>query len=174
MNKKVLIGGLAVVGALVALFAASFGKDPHEIDSPLVGREAPPFALRPLDGGAPMGLGDLRGKPAVVNFWATWCQPCQAEHGVLREAARRYGDGVRFVGIVYEDEPERIQDFLARHGSGYPTLVDQAGKTAIAYGVYGVPETFFLDPGGKIVAKHAGPLTPADIAAYLRPLVATR
>jgi cytochrome c biogenesis protein CcmG/thiol:disulfide interchange protein DsbE len=174
VNKKVLFGGLAVVAALVALFAASFGKDPHEIKSPLIGQVAPPFTLKKLDGGQPLGLADLRGKPAVVNFWATWCEPCKAEHGVLRDAAKLFGQNVNFVGIVYEDEPEKIQGFLAEHGSGYPTLVDEAGKTAISYGVYGVPETFFLDPGGKIVAKHAGPLSPGEIAAYLRPLMAAR
>lgn len=173
MNRKVLIAGLVITVPLVVLFAASFGNDPHVIRSPLVGREAPPFSLRPLDGTAPMVLGDLRGKPAVVNFWATWCQPCKAEHGVLRDAAARFGDRVQFLGIVYEDEPVKIREFLQLHGSGYPTLVDEAGKTAIAYGVYGVPETFFLDATGKVVDKHAGPLTPGTLVQYLRPLMGT-
>src|SRR5262249_49409619 len=129
--------------------------------SPLIGREAPPFALRPLDGGSPVTLAPYQGKPTVVNFWATWCEPCKAEHGVLRDASRLMGSRVNFVGIVYEDEPPAIHEFLDRNGSGYPTLVDEAGKTAIAYGVYGVPETFFLDASGKIVAKYEGPLSPA-------------
>jgi cytochrome c biogenesis protein CcmG/thiol:disulfide interchange protein DsbE len=174
VNKKVLIVGLVLVLPLIVLLAKAFGHDPHEIHSPLIGRQAPPFALQPLGGGDPVTLAAYQGKPTVVNFWATWCEPCKAEHGVLRDAARLMGDRVNFVGVVYEDTPEAIQAFLAAHGSGYTTLVDEAGKTAIAYGVYGVPETFFLDTQGKIVAKYEGPLSPASIASYLQPLMATR
>ncbi|MFN7134918.1 MAG: TlpA family protein disulfide reductase, partial [Myxococcales bacterium] len=142
--------------------------------SPLVGRAAPPFTLAEVASGEPLSLERLRGKPVVLNFWATWCQPCIMEHRVLHHAAQQLGDRVQFVGVVYEDESARILDFLARNGSGYPTLVDLGGKTAIAYGVYGVPETFFIDPSGKIIEKYEGPLSPPMLQAKIRSLLEAR
>jgi cytochrome c biogenesis protein CcmG/thiol:disulfide interchange protein DsbE len=170
VNRKVLIVGFLITAPMIALFALSFGRDPHSVRSPLVGRPAPAFTLAPVGGGDPVSLASLAGKPTLVNFWATWCIPCEQEHGVLQEGARALGDRVRFIGIVYEDEPAVIQRFLDRHGSGYPTLVDVGGRTAIAYGVYGVPETFFIDAGGVIRFKYQGPLSPQMLAGYVRRL----
>lgn len=170
MNRQVMIIGLVITAPLVAILASGFGKDPHTIDSPLVGRDAPTFALRQLDGGQTVGLKNAQ-QPTVVNFWATWCRPCVQEHGVLTAAARRHKGKVRFLGVVYEDTEERIRAYLKRSGAAYPTLIDEAGKTAIAYGVYGVPETFFIDTNGQIVAKHAGPLNPRSIENYLQKLM---
>jgi cytochrome c biogenesis protein CcmG/thiol:disulfide interchange protein DsbE len=104
----------------------------------------------------------------VLNFWATWCVPCFEEHGVLTAGARELGSEVQFLGVVYEDEPSRVQAFLAERGGGYPSLVDPDSRTAIAYGVFGVPETFFIDASGSIVAKHVGPLTDAALAENVR------
>lgn len=158
MNKKVLFGGLLLVIPPLLLFAASFGKDTRTVRSPLIGREAPPFTLRTVQDDKPLTLAGLKGKPAVVNFWATWCEPCKVEHGVLTRAAGMYKDEVQFVGIVYDDEKPRIEAFLERYGSGYPALIDEGGKAAIAYGVTGIPETFFLDASGKVVSKYMGPI----------------
>jgi cytochrome c biogenesis protein CcmG/thiol:disulfide interchange protein DsbE len=171
VNKTVLAVGLAITVPLIAVLAMGFGKDPNRIDSPLVGRDAPPFELKPVGGGDPITLTSMKGKPLVVNFWATWCVPCQVEHGLLQQAAQSMGQHVRFLGVVYDDEDARIQEFLKRHGSGYPALVDKSGKTAIAYGVYGVPETFFIDPRGRIVAKYEGPLGPEALAANVQKLL---
>ena len=78
---------------------------------------------------------------------------------MLREHARgRLGDRVRFVGVIYEDSEEQVRGFLARQGSAYPSLMDPGSRTAIAYGVFGVPETYFIDAEGRIAAKHIGPL----------------
>jgi len=165
MNKTVLIIGLALTAPLVWILAQGFGKDPHKIDSPLVGRPAPTFSLRQFQGGDAVGM--KPGRPTVVNFWATWCRPCVAEHGVLTAAAQRHRAGVDFLGIVYEDTEERIGDYLKRSGAAYPMLIDEAGKTAIAFGVYGVPETFFITGDGTIMYKHAGPLTPRALDAYI-------
>lgn len=168
MNRKVLLAGIAIVGPMIALLAANISRDPHKVNSPMIGKAAPSFVLHDVTSGTQVSTDSLRGAPAVVNFWATWCVPCFAEHGVLQQAAQEYGDRVRFVGVVYDDEPGKIRDFLRDNGSTYPTLVDSAGKTAIAYGVYGVPETFFIDSKGVIVAKFEGALSPDVIAMNLR------
>ena len=104
----------------------------------------------------------------VLNFWATWCRPCWDEHPVLTANAESMGSSVQFVGVVFQDEESKIEAFLRQRGWSYPTLVDQRGKTAIAYGVGGVPETFFLDRNGVIVAKFAGPLSSEQLQASLQ------
>ena len=167
MNSTVLWVGLGVVLPLLLLLGSSLGRDPHTVRSPLVGRAAPDFALTPLDGGAPIRLSDLRGRPAVLNFWATWCVPCFQEHEVLVRAARAHEGRVRFLGVVYEDDPHSVRRFLEREGSAYPSLMDGESKTAIAYGVFGVPESFFLDAQGQVVAKHTGPLDDQTLAEKL-------
>ena len=166
INRKVLIGGLLVALPLIAVLLANLGRDPHVVRSPLVGRPAPAFTLPPVGGGAPVSLEQLRGKTVVVNFWATWCVPCFEEHAALSAAARGLRD-VTFLGIVYEDEEARTQEFLKQHGSAYPSLMDPEGRAAIAYGVFGVPETFFIDGSGTIVEKYVGPLQRSTIAALV-------
>jgi cytochrome c biogenesis protein CcmG/thiol:disulfide interchange protein DsbE len=109
-----------------------------------------------------VALDSLRGKPVVINFWATWCVPCFQEHPALTEAARSFPD-VQFLGIVYEDDEALTQQFLRERGSAYPTLMDKEGRAAIAFGVFGVPETFFIDAGGRIVEKFVGPLDRGTI-----------
>jgi cytochrome c biogenesis protein CcmG/thiol:disulfide interchange protein DsbE len=168
VNRRVLLGGLVVALPLLVILVANLGRDPHLVASPLVGRPAPGFTLTPVDGGAPVSLAALAGRPVVLNFWATWCVPCFEEHGVLTAGARELGSEVQFLGVVYEDEPSRVQAFLAERGGGYPSLVDPDSRTAIAYGVFGVPETFFIDASGSIVAKHVGPLTDAALAENVR------
>jgi cytochrome c biogenesis protein CcmG/thiol:disulfide interchange protein DsbE len=168
LNRRVLLAGLAVIAPLVAVLFLNLGRNPHIIGSPLVGRAAPDFALSPLDGGEPVTLASQRGKPVVLNFWASWCVPCFEEHPLLVQAARQLGDRVRFYGIVYEDSEEQVRRFLARQGQAYPSLVDPGSRTAIAYGIFGVPETYFIDAEGRIAAKHVGPLDAASLAKYLR------
>ena len=170
MNRSVLLIGLVITAPLVAVLASGFGKDPHTINSPLVGRNAPTFSLRQLNGGETVGLQSAQ-QPTVVNFWATWCRPCVQEHGVLTAAAKRYRGKVRFLGVVYEDTEERIRDYLKRSGAAYPTLIDEAGKTAIAYGVYGVPETYIIDAEGRIAYKHVGPFDQASLEEDILPVV---
>lgn len=155
MNKKVLLVGALVVVPLLAILTVSFKFDPHIIESPLVGKPAADFALRDL-GGTTYHLEDLRGKPVVINFWATYCPPCIDEHPLFQEAAKFYGDDVQFLGVIYQDDPDLIRKFIAQLGSWGPTLVDPEGKVAIAYGVYGPPETFFIDQDGVIVDKVIG------------------
>lgn len=168
LNQRVLLLGLLVVAPLVAVLLLNLGRNPHLIGSPLVGRAAPDFTLQPLDGGVPVTLASLRGRPVVLNFWATWCMPCLQEHPTLVSAARSLGERVRFIGVIYEDSEEQVRGFLARRGSAYPSLLDPGSRTAIAFGIFGVPETYFIDAEGKIAAKHVGPLDPASLEARLR------
>ncbi|MDX1583611.1 MAG: TlpA disulfide reductase family protein [Thermoanaerobaculia bacterium] len=168
MNKKVLIIGLAVILPLLGLLLAGLGNDPTKIRSPLVGKTAPEFTLRDVSTGEIVSLETARGKPMIVNFWATWCVPCYAEHPYLVAAAEKYGNQALFVGVVYEDEEDAVNRFLRQYGRSYPALYDPDGEAAIAYGVYGVPETFFIDSTGTIVAKHEGPLDSVTLQQYMR------
>jgi cytochrome c biogenesis protein CcmG/thiol:disulfide interchange protein DsbE len=167
VNRPVLIIGVAITAALVAVLFLGLGRDPQQIQSPLVGRAAPAFALKEVGSGRTIDLAALRGKPAVINFWATWCMPCYQEHPVLVDNARLLGSQVQFVGVVFNDDEASISKFLRERGSAYPTLLDAQGKTAIAYGVGGVPESFFLDRDGVIVAKFSGPMTTDVLQANL-------
>jgi cytochrome c biogenesis protein CcmG/thiol:disulfide interchange protein DsbE len=167
VNKRVLAVGALVTLPLVGLLLMSLGRDPHKVDSPLIGQRAPGFMLTPVGGGAPVSLESLRGKPVVLNFWATWCVPCFEEHPALTQAARAMAGEAHFFGVIYEDDEAKVVDFLKKEGGAYPSLLDDAGKTAIAYGVYGVPETFFVSPDGVIVEKYVGALTPTAIAALV-------
>jgi cytochrome c biogenesis protein CcmG/thiol:disulfide interchange protein DsbE len=161
MNWKNGIVAAMVVLPLLVVLALSFGNDPHAVPSMLEGKPAPHFALRDL-ADKPVTTESLLGKPAVLNFWATWCYPCQAEHGLLQEAAEHYADKVRFVGIIYQDGADEVRKYLANRSNVFPQLMDPNSRTAIDFGIAGVPESFILNAKGEIVHKQAGVLT-ADV-----------
>jgi cytochrome c biogenesis protein CcmG/thiol:disulfide interchange protein DsbE len=171
MNRTVLVVGSLIGAALLGVLFMSLGNDPSEIKSPLIGRSAPGFALKAVGTGETIDLQQLRGRPVVVNFWATWCGPCYEEHPTLVENARLLGNNVQFVGVVFNDTEDKIQSFLRERGSSYPTVLDQQGKTAIAYGVGGVPETFFIDKQGTIVAKYSGPMNTEILQSYVQKVI---
>ena len=134
--------------------------------SPVVGHAAPDFSVSLLNGkaGQTLRLADLKGKPVVVNFWASWCDPCVDEAPVLEAASQRYAaQGVVFVGVSYEDEPSDSMRFLQQYGVTYPVGTDGSAKTpgaiAIAYGVLSPPETYFINPNGVVVDEFSGPLS---------------
>lgn len=167
LNKRVLLIGLACVVPLLGVLLLNLKRDPHSVRSPLVGRPAPAFSMVPVGGGPAVTLESLRGRPVVLNFWATWCVPCFQEHPVLNRTAAARRD-VAFFGVVYQDEEQRIAEFLQRQGSAYPSLVDPGSRAAIAYGVAGVPETYFIDASGTIVEKWNGALTQDALDQRLR------
>jgi cytochrome c biogenesis protein CcmG/thiol:disulfide interchange protein DsbE len=171
VNLKVWMGGLAVAAPLVLVLGLGFQNDPHAIASPLIGKPAPDFLLAPIDGTAPVRLSEQRGVPAVVNFWATWCVPCKTEHRTLVAVARRMEGKVNFFGVVYQDEPAKIRAWLDKMGDAYPQLLDVGAKAAIAYGVYGVPETYIVDGNGVITYKFTGPVEAQSLMEQLAPLV---
>lgn len=167
--RSVLAGALAA--ALVAGLAYGLTRDPRELPGVAVGRPAPAFELDGIDGRKVSGPAP-RGRPAVVNFWASWCTECRKEHPYLMRAHARWGSEVDFVGVVFQDTPANIERFLLDRGetprSSYPNLMDPGGRVAIDYGVYGVPETFFVDRRGTVVAKQVGRVTPLLLRRELR------
>ena len=168
MNRTVLLVGVALSAVLVGVLFLGLGRSPNEIRSPLIGKPAPSFALKEVGTGRTVDLSEFKGKPVVLNFWATWCGPCWEEHPVLVANARMLQPNVQFLGVVFQDSEEKILGFLNQRGSSYPTVVDDKGKTAIAYGVGGIPETYFLDANGVIVSKYNGPMSADVLQANLQ------
>ncbi|MGH8442665.1 MAG: DsbE family thiol:disulfide interchange protein [Nevskiaceae bacterium] len=157
-----------VLAALIGLFANGLTRDPSKVPSPLIGKPAPAFELPTLAGGN-LALASLKGEPAVVNFWASWCAPCLQEHPLLMELAR---SGVKIVGVDYKDPPDNARQWLERHGNPFAVIAqDGDGRVGLDWGVYGVPETYVLDAQGTILYKHIGPLTREAWQTTVAPLV---
>lgn len=143
---------------VIALLAYGLTRSPNIIDSPLPGRAAFDFTSTTLDGDT-LSLSDLKGKVVVLNFWASWCVACIDEHPVLAAAERLYASrGFQVLGVVYQDSPENARRWMARMGGGWPSIMDGESRIAIEYGVYGVPETFFIGRDGRIAYKQIGPV----------------
>ncbi len=167
VNWWLLGGGLGGLAALVIVLAGGFGRDPRAVPSMLEGRPAPMFTMDDL-GGNRFELSALAGKKVVLNFWSTWCLPCRQEYPLLQTAAPAWPD-VQFLGVIYQDTPDKIRGHLDRSPipATYPNLIDLKGHVALDYGVAGVPETFFIDERGQIVYKHVGPLDEATLRRML-------
>ncbi len=168
---------LVVFAALAALFLFQLilGGDPQKIPSALINKPAPDFALQAVEGisrdGVPVpgfSKQDLEGRISVVNIFASWCVPCRQEHPLLEELATV--DGIQLLGINYKDKPENARRFLGTLGNPYSRIgSDDSGRTAIEWGVYGVPETFIVDAGGTIRYKFIGPLSPETFTDVFLP-----
>jgi cytochrome c biogenesis protein CcmG/thiol:disulfide interchange protein DsbE len=149
--------GAAIVFAVV--LASRFGTDPGLVDSPLIGQPAPGFDLEYLDGSGSVSLDDLDGEIVVLNFFASWCFECREEHDDLVATSESFaGQGVSFLQIGYQEDPETSLAYLAEAGTSGATryLADPGSRTAISYGVFGIPETFFIDTDGVVVGKIIG------------------
>ena len=173
-NWKFALIGLALVLPLLGIMAAGLDLDPHRMDSPLAANQlpAPEFSLPLLESDGDLQLSELRGKPVVLNFWATWCVPCAQEHPLMVQAAGFYGERAHFIGVAYQDNRDAIRAWLRRNGGqAYPILIDVNAKAAIAYGVYGVPETYVIDKEGVVRWKKVGPMSAAELRQNLEPLL---
>jgi len=148
---------VAGIGLATALLGFGLSRDPTIIRSPLVGRRAPDFSLRTLGGSQTVRLSNLRGQVVVINFWASWCAACRQEHPALLAAWERYRDqGMVLLGIDYQDQASAAKAFMREMGGDWPILNDPEGRVALAYGVYGVPETFFIGRDGIVRYKQIG------------------
>ena len=153
-------------------------RDPSSIPSALIGKPAPAFEMPPLEGieiaGAPargFSGANFAGNITIVNVFASWCGPCRDEHKYVTALAD-YKD-VQLFGLNYKDKARNALSFLDELGNPYNRIgVDPKGKAAIEWGVYGIPETFLIDPKGNIFYKHVGPLTSAILLKEFIPRIA--
>jgi cytochrome c biogenesis protein CcmG/thiol:disulfide interchange protein DsbE len=168
---KTLLIPMAVL-PLLALFAFGLTRDPRSIPSPLVGREAPAFSLQLFDGEL-FTLEAHRGKVVVMNFWSSWCIPaCYNEAPALEAVWQQYRTrGVVLLGVNYQDRERAAREFMARFRHTFPNGPDVGSKVAIEYGVYGVPETFFIDRTGHIAHKHVGEITLETLIQHIERLL---
>ena len=179
-GRVLVVLPVVVFAALAALFAFALKTgDPSKLPSALIGKLVPDMALRGLD-----GLQDAevpvpgfattelkRGDVTIVNFFASWCVPCAQEHPVLMDLRQRAS--VKIYGIDHKDPTPGGRRFLGRHGNPFSAVgVDDTGRVAIEWGVYGMPETFVVGGDGRILLKHVGPLTPEIVAGRIMPTIA--
>lgn len=158
------LAALVALGGLFYFYALK--RDPQVQPKALVGRQVPDLALPTLAEGQPVHVRAAAQAPMIVNFFASWCAPCEVEQPVLMELK---GRGVRVVGVAYKDAPSNTQAFLARLGNPFAqVLVDRDGRAGVEFGVTGVPETYLVAADGTVLEKHAGPLDEA----YARRLAA--
>lgn len=159
---------VVLVIAAAAVFVLARGHRSEGFASPLIGKPAPVLALAPLAAGGEAAV-DPAGRPYLVNFFASWCAPCELEHPRLMELAAL---GVPVVGVAYKDRPEASAAFLSRLGDPYArVLLDPDGRGAAEFGVRKVPESFLVGPDGRVLAHASGPIDTAFIERHISPLL---
>ena len=164
------IVALACVAGLLALLVWQLANQQH---APSVGSVAPAFTLHRLGGPGKVSLASYRGKTVVLNFWASWCEPCKSEAAVLERDWSSYRNrGVVFLGVDYHDLASDARRFVSAHALTFPMLEDGSGKVTGSYGISQVPETYVLNRQGKVVAHLAGPITDPGFAVQFRSALA--
>jgi cytochrome c biogenesis protein CcmG, thiol:disulfide interchange protein DsbE len=170
--RLLTLGITLLILALLALFVWGMGRRGATVGSvPTPLREAPAFQLTLFDKGS-FSLDQARGAPVVVNFWASWCIPCEDEAPVLQSASRRFFGRAQFVGVDVQDTDIDAQRFLRQMGVTYANGRDESGKISIDYGMSGVPETYFIRADGRIQRKWAGPLTATQLESFMTEILA--
>ncbi|MBC7164778.1 MAG: DsbE family thiol:disulfide interchange protein [Roseovarius sp.] len=171
MVKPLMLVPLIVFGAFAALALVGLQREnPDDLPSALAGGAAPAVQVTPLGAAPLLRDADLRAEGVkLVNYWASWCAPCRAEHPNLEKLAR---EGVPIYGVNYKDKPGNALGFLAELGNPYAAMgADESGRMALDWGVYGVPETYVIDGQGKIVLRFAGPITGRVLESTIRPAI---
>lgn len=172
MRRLLYLLPVALFLCVAAYFVLALNpnRDPTLLPSALINKPAPQFALAGLPGDPGLKLDNFKGEVALVNFFASWCEPCRDEHAVLMRFIAE--SKTPLYGIAYKDKPADAQLFLKEYGDPYRAVgLDESGRTAIDFGVYGVPETYVIDREGRIRLRFVGPLTERDIARKLVPLI---
>ena len=164
-----------IVLGLIILLAFGFTTDPKKVPSPLMGRPAPDFQVDELNGEQKFSLSEFKGIPIVLNFWASWCAECRTEAVILENFFQKYGVNNKqlvMIGIAIQDSPKNAKAFARHFGKTYLLgLDDDAGNIALDYGIYGVPETFFIDPEGIIFHKTIGMVTTELMEQKFKPFL---
>ena len=166
-----------IILSLIILLAFGFTTDPKKVPSPLMGRPAPDFQVDELIGGQNFSLSEFKGIPIVLNFWSSWCAECRTEAVILESFFQKYGvnnKNLVMIGIAIQDKPKKAKAFARHFGKTYYLgLDDDAGNIALDYGIYGVPETFFIDPEGNIFHKTIGMVTSELMEQKFTPYLQT-
>ena len=155
---------IVAIGALVVVLILAFRRDPHDVRTGTVGKPAAAFSVPKLDGAGTLTLDDAKGKVTIVNFFASWCIPCKQENPDLVRVYERYrASDVVFIGVLYQDSRDSGLKYVKDNGVTWPTGSDDDGRVAFAYGVFGIPETYFIDADGIIQGRHIGPIDEATL-----------
>lgn len=179
---------LVVVAVTTGVLIASEGGDPRpsrtsavdgrtsvEPGPAEVGEAAPDFTLPSLDGTGPISLADYRGRPMLVNFWASWCSPCRKEFPLLEAARAKYAKrGLEVIGVSYRDIPADGRAFARTRDATWPLARDPGGDLAAAYGVRAIPQTFFIAPDGTITSRVFGITSADDLDAEIEAILPKR
>ena len=174
MKRLIFILPVVAFMALVGLFGIGLTKDPKELPSQLIDRPLPEFALPGVEnvpgGGPGFSSASIKGEPALLNIFASWCAACPQEHPVLTRIA---GEGVPVYGMAWKDKPADSRAWLGRFGDPFTKVAaDESGRTAIDLGVTGVPETFIIDARGRVRYKQIGPISNEKWDQEIKPLMA--
>jgi cytochrome c biogenesis protein CcmG/thiol:disulfide interchange protein DsbE len=166
--RALRIGVVVAMAALVMVLILAFRRDPHDIRTGTVGKPAAAFSVQRLDADGALKLEDTRGKVTVVNFFASWCIPCKEENPALVRVWERYrASNVVFIGVLYQDSRESGLQYIRDNGVTWPTGVDEDGRVAFAYGVFGIPETYFIGANGVIAGRHIGPIDETTLVTAI-------
>lgn len=168
VSPLVIVPPLVFAG-IAALFVWGMAREnPDQLPTALAGKTAPAVQVEALGAGPALTDADLRdGRVKLVNFWASWCAPCRAEHPSLMQLA---AEGVPIYGVNYKDTPDKAQKFLDELGNPFEKMgADSTGRMGLMWGLYGVPETYLIDGEGRILLRHAGPITAGVVEGTIRP-----
>ena len=164
---------LVALGCVAGLLGLLVWQVVNQQHAPQVGAVAPAFTLHRLGAPGRVSLASYRGKPVVLNFWASWCQPCKSEAAALERDWSSYRNrGVVFLGVDYHDLSSDARRFVSAHALTFPMLEDGSGKVTGTYGISQVPETYVLNRQGRVVAHLAGPITDPAFAGKFRSALA--
>ncbi len=162
---------VAGIAALTVVLMLAFRHDPLDIRTGTVGKPAAAFTADMLDGSGSLSLNSYAGQVVIVNFWASWCIPCKEENPALVRVWERYRTSdVILIGIVYQDSLDSARRYVRDNGVTWPTVTDEDGRIAFAFGVRGIPETYFIGTDGLIAGRHVGPIDEATLVNAIEAL----
>ena len=159
MPRWLRLAIVIAISALVVVLVLAFRRAPQDLRTGTVGKPAAAFSLQKLDGSGTLTLAPADGRVVVLNFFASWCIPCKEENPALVRVYERYrASDVVFLGVLYQDARDSGLTYVKDNGVTWPTASDDDGRVAFSYGVFGIPETYFIGADGVIAGRHIGPI----------------